>query len=261
MIKKTIKKIINDRKTGRDVDIYDDDVMIVSYPKSGNTWMRFLLGNILHDDYNFSNMEDLIPDIYVLNNKKLKEFNRPRIMKSHEYFIPTYKKVIYIVRDPRSVVVSYFHYQKKFNKISHDMAFSEYFKLFIDGKLDPFGNWEENIKSWICVKKNKENNLLLLKYEDLKINPLLEIKKVLSFLELSVSNAKISNAIQKSSFKKMKKNEKDNIKNTIVLNNSDKNIAFVRAGKTDEWKDYFSQTEIEIIFSKFGSTMEQLGYK
>src|SRR5512135_2277356 len=89
---------------GRDIEVRMHDLFLVSYPKSVNTWLRFILANLMHPDMSvtFSNIEQLAPDIYQHSSNELKGVRDPRALKSHEYFDPRYKKVIYIVRDPRA---------------------------------------------------------------------------------------------------------------------------------------------------------------
>ena len=79
--------ILMDTRKGRYLTVLPDDIFIVSYPKSGNTWMRFLIGNLLFQDepITFSNIELKVPDIYRNNNRKLLKISSPRILKSHEY--------------------------------------------------------------------------------------------------------------------------------------------------------------------------------
>jgi hypothetical protein len=95
-------------RAGRDFRVYPDDVFVVSYPRSGNTWTRFLIANLIYQDdpVTFANVEQRIPDIYTSSKRHLKKLPRPRMIKTHEYFDPRYKKVVYIVRDPRDVALS-----------------------------------------------------------------------------------------------------------------------------------------------------------
>src|SRR5881397_1861057 len=92
---------------GRRLTVFPDDVFIVSYPRSGNTWTRFLVGNLVYQDepVTFANIESRIPEIYLFPDRVLRSLPRPRMLKSHECFDPRYQRVIYIVRDPRDVVV------------------------------------------------------------------------------------------------------------------------------------------------------------
>ncbi len=91
------------KSAGRDVEVLPGDVFIVSYPKSGNTWTRFLLGNLIYQDepITFANVEDRLPSLYLYSNRKLRKL--PRILKSHDCFDPRYKTVIYIVRERLSI--------------------------------------------------------------------------------------------------------------------------------------------------------------
>ena len=104
---------------GRNFAVYPDDTFIVSYPRSGNTWTRFLLANLVFPDkeVDFTNIEKLIPDTTSQSNLTLKKTPRPRIIKTHEYFDHRYPKTIYIVRDPRDVALSYYEFHRKYMHI------------------------------------------------------------------------------------------------------------------------------------------------
>lgn len=98
------------------MEVRDDDIFLVSYPKSGNTWLRFLVANYFVGDQltvDLRNIEIIVPDIYVHNIYYFEKLKGPRIIKSHELFDPRYGKTIYIVRDPRDVALSYWHFQIK----------------------------------------------------------------------------------------------------------------------------------------------------
>ena len=79
---------------GRDFTIFPDDTFIVSYPRSGNTWTRFLIANLIHpnEPVTLQNIERIVPDTHALSKKFLKTVPRPRILKSHQYFDSRYKK-------------------------------------------------------------------------------------------------------------------------------------------------------------------------
>src|SRR5712692_2587973 len=87
----TVFKVLTGRQlAGRNLTVFDDDVFLVSYPRSGNTWTRFLIGNLLHQDdpVTFGNIESRIPEIYFNPDHVMRRLTRPRILKSHECFQP-----------------------------------------------------------------------------------------------------------------------------------------------------------------------------
>ena len=61
----------------------------------------------------FLSIDHLFPAVININCQKLAKIPGPRLIKSHEYFDPRYKQVIYIVRDPRDIVISYYHFLLK----------------------------------------------------------------------------------------------------------------------------------------------------
>ena len=79
---------------GRNFAVWRDDTFIVSYPRSGNTWTRFLLANLVYSDrtVDFTNIEKLIPDTTSQSNRTLKQTPDSRIIKTHEYFDHRYPK-------------------------------------------------------------------------------------------------------------------------------------------------------------------------
>ena len=108
---------------------------------------------------------------------------RPRIIKSHECFDPRYPRVIYIVRDPRDVVVSQYHYHRKIRKIEDDSPIEKFVTRFLAGETCPHGSWGQNIATWLYTSEG-DPRFLLLRYEDLVADTARELAKVVDFLTL-----------------------------------------------------------------------------
>jgi len=95
------------------------DYLLVSYPKSGNTWVRFLLTSYLtNKPATFHDIAIIIPDDHMVSTYKNNN-KRPSIVKTHKILLTEIKKkkIIYLIRDGRDVAVSYYHYLMKVRQI------------------------------------------------------------------------------------------------------------------------------------------------
>src|SRR5207237_6974646 len=148
---------------GRNLLVYPDDVFIVSYPKSGNTWTRFLIANLLHPEIqtDFGNINELIPDPEALSKRKMDAMPRPRVIKSHQYFDPRYPNVIYIVRDPRDVAVSQYHFHRKLRKIEDDLPIERFVARFLAGETRGGQSWGHNVFTWLATSDGDSWFILL----------------------------------------------------------------------------------------------------
>lgn len=255
-----VKRILNYRVPGNYSKIRKDDTFLVSYPKSGNTWLRFIIGNLINKEkVDFNNFNEIVPDIYQTFKNELDKCESPRIIKSHEPFVKEYPKVIYVYRDPRDVVISYYFWHKKYN-IDFTDSIEEYIYKFINGTNSPYGAWDKHLYSWFNSVLSDDDKILFLQYEDLKKNPLTNVNEIADFLNLNVSQRDIINAIMNSKFKKMQKLEKDQNKTSKFLKNSRKDINFVRSGKS-EWHHYLKDDLKEKFKIKYGKILIDLSYE
>jgi len=243
---------------GRFLDIRNDDVFLVSYPKSGNTWLRFLLANVIEKrNVNFSNINNIVPDIHKQNCKELSNINSPRFIKSHFPYTKKYPRVVYLVRNPKDVLISYYHHQIKFYDFKGSI--NNYFDLFLKGKNSSYGKWDQHVIDWISSKKNSNSDIIVLKYEDLKNKTRMELEKILVFIGVSYSPEIIESAIKVSSFESMKNIEKKEDGKDGMLKASDLSRSFVRSGG-GEWSKYFTENEEKILYDRFGEALELAGY-
>jgi hypothetical protein len=236
---------------------FDSDVFLVSYPKSGNTWLRFLLGNYITDGKcDFTNSHLIIPDVDY-NPEAIIACATPRIIKSHRPFPQPYKRVVYLVRDGRDVAVSYFHYMKKYGRLDKNLDFQDYLPQFIDGTLDAYGSWGNHVKNWV---NSGTENFIVIKYEDIKSNPLPILCRVIEFCGLKVDENKIVAAIETSDVRRMQSLEKKQHNDVSLLSNSDPSMLFVRKGIVGDWKNYFSTLMLDQFMDSFGEVLHDQGY-
>lgn len=253
---------------GRGVTVYPDDVFLVSYPRSGNTWTRFLLGNLIYqnDPITFSNIESRIPEIYFSPDRMLRRLPRPRILKSHECFQPHYPHVIYIVRDPRDVVISFYHHNLKARNVPDEYPLNRFVPRFIAGEFDAkFGSWRDNVLSWVALRAN-DPRFLMLRYEDMKLNPGQILRDVVTFLEqysfreLDSSGEALQRAIELSSPERMRALERQESSRWILTKGTRSDKPFVRSAVAGSWKSQLDEESIAAIESAWGDLMQNLGY-
>lgn len=204
------KKELNSLKFG----LKENEYFLISYPKSGNTWVRVILSNLLKENENLRigihNVHQYVPDSHIKTQRtsiieKKSEFNnlKIKIVKSHDRFKPFFKKkkVIYITRNLLDVIPSYFFYLKARKTIQPRID------DVISGKVNSsFGSWFNHIKFWV---KTKKHNILIIRYERLKSNPEQEIKSICDFIGLESNSQEIDNAIKNSDSKRMRDLEKE----------------------------------------------------
>ncbi|MGH9513960.1 MAG: sulfotransferase domain-containing protein [Terriglobales bacterium] len=256
------KRVFGLHRPRRSLRILPDDVFLVSFPKSGNTWTRFLLANLVYPDQraSFGNLHKLIPDPEDTTKRHFDRMPRPRIIKSHECFDPRYPRVIYIVRDPRDVVISQYHYHRKVRQIEDDYPLERFVARFIAGETGLHGSWGENVASWMMAR-NGRPDFLLLRYEDLLSDTCRELAKVARFLGMDASSERISQAVERSSADQMRKSEKAESNRATLTRHSRPDISFVRAAKSGGWKHELPESLLIEIETAWHPLMQRFGYQ
>ena len=263
-IKVVLKYLLGTDKANRNFRVYRDDTFLVSYPRSGNTWTRFLIANMVYPQENvsFLNIEKLIPDTSSQSSRALLRTPRPRIIKTHCYFDHRYGKTIYIVRDPRDVVLSNYDFQRKYRQIEDGYPLDRYVDDFICGRLvsADWGTWRENVASWVYTR-GQEKDFLLVRYEDLQDDAVSELGRIAQFLGADTSNSNLKRAVELSSADRMRKLEKQEEDSWIATKNRRKDIPFVGKAKSGGWKTNLPAGCVQQMESAWGDVMNHLGYR
>jgi Sulfotransferase domain len=247
----------------REITIFPDDVFLTSYPRSGNTWTRFLVANLAYPKkpVTFLSIETLVPDMYKSADRTLRRLPRPRILKSHEPFDPRYKRVVYIVRDPRDSAVSNYYWELKQKSFPDDYPIDDFIPRWMAPTFWPrIGSWGEHVMSWLSTRHGK-SGFVLVRYEDLKSNPAPELAKVAGLLGLESTPAGLARAIELSSADQMRNLEKTEGAKWAATKYTRPDKPFVRSAVSGGWQSIIPEKSVALIESTWGPIMKLLGYE
>jgi len=269
-------------------------IWLASYPKSGNTLLRSMLSAYLFDKegkfkFDLLSKIKIFPHREIFKNLAIDASNNNEIIKNSVKaqnslnrkasvgFFKTHNilynfnkdypftnldntlGVIYIVRDPRNVVLSYAHHLNQ--------SVEETVKFITMGKgydIDIMGNWSENYLSWKILKRY--NKYLLVKYEDLILKREETFIKILRFifslrkLNLEIDQTKINNVLNTTSFDYLKNLEKKDGFIESKIDKKGKKIPFFDKGANRNWSKNLNKNLIIKIEKFFEKEMKELGY-
>lgn len=167
------------------------------------------------------------------------------------------------MRDPRDVIVSFYHYAIKTRAIKENFDIEAGVEAFLNGDIqgDHFGTWGENVGSWLGAREH-DPNFLIIRYEDLLTMPNQEVKKIAEFLKLETSDELISHAIEASSFENMQQLEIKQSRNPFIRGalKGRKDKLFIRKGESGGWQGEISETSARKIEEKWKIWMIKFGY-
>jgi Sulfotransferase domain len=251
---------------GRWVSVREDDVFLVSYPRSGNTWLRFIVANLAAPNHpaDFLDIEKRVPDIYVHSERELLLLESPRRMKSHEYYDPRYHRVLYVVRDPRNVAPSYYRWHLSFGGLTSGYPATLFLERFLNGSLDPYGSWGSHVGSWLGARQG-DPSFHVLRYEDLVDAPTRVAGEICQVMGIRRSEAEIAAAVERSNRDRMRHLEQSQRAKARLLQGRRSDIPFVGAGDgataADASEEYLRSPEAHAEISKrFAGPMAQAGY-
>ena len=274
-------------------------IWIASYPKSGNTWIRSILSALLYTqdglfDFGllpkidqFEKLENF-KFIQNINNSDFKKLNKmnivskywkeaqERIISEKAVFFKThssnynYNKLnyanlnktrgcIYIIRDPRDVVISY----SKF--IGHSIDETINYMLGSNRQIWNqnktigiiLSRWDFHVASWLNLDAPK----MFIKYEDLLNNTKIILTELTNFMQttlkiqININKTKIDNVIKTTSFDILKKKEEKD-----GFNEASKKSRFFRSGKSQQWKNTLNLDQVKLLEKEFSQYMKKFNY-
>ena len=276
-------------------------IWLASYPKSGNTLVRSMLTSLIYSEdgnFNFNLLKKIgqypqrkhfkgltdkfdnlfeLSKFWTISQDKLNLDKKIKFLKTHHlrcgignYTFTNSKNTIgtiYIVRDPRDVIISFAkHHSLSIEKAKYTMFRSDAYTAPEREKNPALalrtltGSWSDHYNSW--TKNNK--NLLFIKYENLITNKKSELLRIIKFvnnyIKIPISETKINNCINSTTFENMKKYEEKGLFAENSFDKNDKKIKFFNYGKEGNWKSVLSKEFVLNIEKKFQKEMKELGY-
>ncbi len=227
-----------------------EDIFIIGFPKSGHTWLQYVCAGLQFGiDAQYMNdklAQEFCPDVYY--KKFYKRYDKFTFFKSHDLPKKYHRRVIYVVRDGRDAMVSYWHMNRN---LGIKTELSDMIKK--DKYVFP-APWHAHIQAWLANPFQAE--ILFIRYEDLSENPLREIQKIAQFAGLERDEAQIMRVIEGTKFENLQKKEKEHGMDGF----KPKTGGFFRQGKSGSYKKEMPVDLQEYFFNKSEAEMRHFGY-
>lgn len=245
------------------------DVFVVGHPKSGNTLMSYMLAIAAFKDFDkkihLANINDYVPGIHNEDLAIEKHANRspPRLFRNEVPQYPhLYPKTIYLVRDPRAVLVSYYHmYRTIFDdRVTTLRDFvEEYLRHGNIRRYEPqISRWDRQVSAWL-ERAEQDDRVMIVRYEAMVRKKPAVLRQTLAFAGIECSDDVFGQVLERSSFEAMRKIEEE-FGEENYPGEMAKRGRFIRKGEVAGWKEELPPESIRAIEREFRPVMREMGY-
>ncbi len=227
----------------------DDDIYIVSFPKSGTTLMQMLLYQLTTDgNMDFKHIYEVSPWIRndVVRGIPPRKLSSPRLIKTHDAYSAfdqeTKGRFIHIYRNGMDVAVSYYHQERSYN--TPDLKFEDYMKRFFEPGERNYFTFN---KEWF-INKNKLP-LLYVSYERMQSDFEAVVGKVAGFCNIKLNREVMDRVKERCNFDFMKSHEEkfgDRPPSKPKVYDQ-----FIRSGKVGEGEQYFTDEQKKLFTERY----------
>ncbi|XP_035566297.1 amine sulfotransferase-like [Canis lupus baileyi] len=251
-------------------EIREDDVFIITYPKSGTVWLQQLLSLIYFEEHRRGTGKlqtvDQVP-FFEYNFRQLDFGKRPspRLFSTHLPYnlVPSglknkKGKIIYIYRNPKDVLSSYFHFGTNVI-LQVTSTFERFMEQFLEGRV--IGSlWFDHIKGW--YEHKSLFNIQFMMYEEINKDLRGSVLKICKFLGKELSEENIDAVMTKATFENMKYDPLANY-DDIIKTAYGKNVKghFLRKGTIGDWKNHMTVEQNERFDKIFQREMKDFPLK
>ncbi|XP_050222942.1 cytosolic sulfotransferase 12-like [Mercurialis annua] len=235
-----------------------EDIILASYPKCGTTWLKSLLFSTINrhrfgssgtnNPLLTSNPHQLFISLELIMKQDHETTPSPRLFSTHMAYslLPDSMtssgcKFVYICRDPKDAFVSKWHFAQKIRpKEMSPLSFEEAFEMFCNG-VSHYGPFWEHVLEYWKVSLEEPNKVLFLKYEDLKREPVVQVKRLAEFLgkPFAVEEQSVVEEIVKLCSLKNLSNLEVNKSNNFIHSVA-KFSDFFRKGEVGDWINHLT---------------------
>ncbi len=229
-----------------------DDIFVVGYPKSGNTWVQELVAGAIHgvmpEFAPFSLVQDLVPDVHY--QPWYKRHSTPMFFKSHALPTPEYRRVVYLLRDGRDAMVSFLHYRQALEHRTFN-----FLEFVTNDALTPPCKWHKHVEAWTANPFKAD--IITIRYEDLQDDPVRELQRLCKFAGLQRPLWLLKAAAQSARFQTMQSKESVQGNYSTVW---PRDKLFRRRGLVGSYKDEMPAEALEAFLRDSAQTLRQCGY-
>ncbi|KAG8545794.1 hypothetical protein GDO81_020291 [Engystomops pustulosus] len=234
--------------------IRDSDVFLVTYPKSGTVWSQQILSLIFNEGHrngteNIDNMTRVPWIEYNIHNMDFSSRPSPRLFSTHlpYYLMPRdlrfrTGKIIYVCRNPKDVMVSFYHFYKLNPRIKHTINWEKFIDLYMSGKVLG-GSWFNHVRGWYTHKE--DFSILFMTYEEMKKDLRSAVQKICKFVDINLNEEAIDTVVEKATFKNMKQDPLANYKFLSYDLLDQSKGEFLRKGIVGDWKNTMTVAQSE----------------
>lgn len=250
----------------RTVQTRAGDICLTSYPKSGSNWLANIVVRLINNgesppETTLRNALHWLESSlhYPRSRAELDALPSPRLFSSHMPFqmalggdpLSNPCRYVYIARNPKDVVVSYFHFEAGQSwSGNYDGEWSHWLRMFVDGKLQR-GDWFDHVLGW--WKHSDAGNVHFMKYEDLVNDFGGELRRLGRFLGYDPSDELVRVIEERTQFRNMKQDRFSNLHEVDGLSH------FFRKGEIGSWKERFTVQESEWFDEVYRERMKDSG--
>jgi hypothetical protein len=247
-------------------DLSAADVAIASFPRSGNLWVRVLLLQALTGTTpSFADVVRLVPPVGGHHSSPGVLPGGGRLIKTHERHRASYRRAIYIHRDPRDISLSYFkHLQRRGSLVvppgQEDVGFDRFLDGFLAGRHEPHGTWERHVESWLNAAEARRSDVVVIRYETMRDDPEAQFARIVHWLGLDMDGAAVADVVAAARIERMRDMTSDFDATVARRQGHDPGqFSLVNSGRVGSWRALLSD-EQQGRFRAVNAALARAGY-